>query len=161
MEVELRVLGLMADPITKGILLVLRQRGSDRKLPMWVGAFEADAIAKELEHIANPRPMTHDLIHAILDQLGARIAKVVITRVEGNVFYADLHLETPSGPRVVDCRPSDAIALALRKGVPIYARAEVLDRAERLDLAASQRDNEQIRAWLESLGAPRLGEYEQ
>ncbi|UCF69189.1 MAG: bifunctional nuclease family protein [Acidobacteriota bacterium] len=162
MMVELQILGLMVDPITNMPMLVLRDPRSDAQLPMWVGAFEALAISNELERITSPRPMTHDLLHNVIGELGARVAKVVITDIQDNIFFAVLHLETPSGPRQLDSRPSDAIALALRSGAPMYANADVLRRAQDIDLARGHHgDSERIRHWLESLGTEELGKYEQ
>jgi bifunctional DNase/RNase len=161
MEIELRVLGLMVDPITRMPMVVLRDPQSDEKLPIWVGAFEALAIANELEHVKNPRPMTHDLIASILGEFGARVIKLVVTDVDDNIFYATLHVESEDGRRrEIDCRPSDGIALALRAGATILATEEVLKKGQELDLTAGHRDSEKIRLWIESLGRPELGKYE-
>ncbi len=160
MPVEMRIQGLMLDPITQGPLIVLRDPRTDAKLPIWVGAFEANAIATEMERIRMPRPSTHDLLRDLVRTLGARLTKVVITDLQDNVFYANLYLETPDGPKEIDARPSDAIALALRCDAPIYATDEVIKAAQEIDLTQGYKDTERFRQWLESLDASDLGKYE-
>lgn len=161
MLVEMRVQGLMLDPITTMPLLVLRDPQTDAKLPIWVAVFEANAIATELERIPSPRPMTHDLLKNILRELGGQLTKIVVTELEDNIFYALLHIECKDGSvKEIDARPSDAIALALRCDAAIYARQEVIDSAQTIDLTQGHKDSERIREWLHSLGAGELGEYE-
>jgi bifunctional DNase/RNase len=160
MDVELRVIGLMVDPITNMPMVVLRDPRSDSKLPIWVGAFEALAIANELEKVRSPRPMTHDLIRNVLDALGARMSKLVITDVSDNIFYATMHLEGAAEAIEIDCRPSDGIALALRYEAPIFATEVAIEKAQHIDLTAGHRDSEKIRLWIESLGKSQPGKYE-
>jgi bifunctional DNase/RNase len=159
MPVEMRIQGLMIDPITGGPLLVLRDPRTEAKLPIWVGAFEANAIATELERIKMPRPSTHDLLRDVLQRLSARLTKVVVTDLQENIFFALLHLETPSGPLTIDSRPSDAIAIALRCDAPIFATEEVIRAAETIDLTQGHQDTERFRAWLEGLDEGDLGKY--
>lgn len=160
MQVEMRIQGLMLDPITQGPLIVLRDPRTDSKLPIWVGAFEANAIATEMERIRMPRPSTHDLLRDVIRELGARLTKVVVTDLQDNVFFATLYLETASGPRQIDARPSDAIALALRWDAPIYATEDVIQAAQSIDLTQGYKDNERFRQWLENLDESDLGKYE-
>jgi hypothetical protein len=160
MQVEMRIQGLMLDPITQGPLIVLRDPRTDSKLPIWVGAFEANAIATEMERIRMPRPSTHDLLRDVIRELGARLTKVVVTDLQDNVFFATLFLETASGPKQLDARPSDAIALALRWDAPIYATEDVIQAAQNIDLTQGYKDTERFRQWLESLDESDLGKYE-
>jgi uncharacterized protein len=160
MQVEMRIQGLMLDPITQGPLIVLRDPRTDSKLPIWVGAFEANAIATEMERIRMPRPSTHDLLRDVIRELGARLTKVVITDLQDNVFFATLFLETATGPKQIDARPSDAIALALRWDAPIYAAEDVIQAAQNIDLTQGYKDTERFRQWLESLDESDLGKYE-
>ncbi len=160
MPVEMRIQGLMLDPITTMPLIVLRDPKTDAKLPIWVAVFEANAIATELERVPTPRPMTHDLLRNVLQELGGRLTHVTITDLQDNIFYAMLHIETEDGVREIDSRPSDAIALALRCDAGIYAAQEVIDAAQTIDLTQGHRDSEKIRQWLHSLGGGEVGEYE-
>jgi bifunctional DNase/RNase len=160
MTVEMRIQGLLVDPITKSPIVLLADTSSNAKLPLFVGIFEADAIARALERVTPPRPMTHDLMRDLVSHLGAQVDRVVIHDLKDNVFYALLMLKTPNGPIEVDVRPSDAIALALRTGSPIYARRSVIDAAQHLDLLAGHEDAERMRRWLEGLDDNELGKYE-
>ena len=118
MLVEMKVRGLALDPVSNMPIIILRDEEDKRSLPIWVGIFEANAIALELEKIATPRPMTHDLIKNILESLDAQVARVVVTDLKENTFYAVLHLKLGNTEYTVDSRPSDAIALALRVAAP-------------------------------------------
>jgi hypothetical protein len=160
MQVEMRIQGLMTDPITRMPLLVLRDPKSDAKLPIWIGAFEALAIATEMEHTRPPRPMTHDLMRDMLVALGAKLERVRITDLQDSTFFAVLELETPQGRTVLDARPSDAIALALRCEASIFASEQVIRDAEGIDLTAGHQESERYRAWLEDLDQQDLGKYE-
>lgn len=160
MPVEMRIQGLMIDPITNMPIVVLRDPHSDAKLPIWVGVFEANAIALELEKIKTPRPMTHDLMVGALKQLGAKLVQVSVTDLQDNTFFARLHLSTSSGDQEIDCRPSDAIALALRCDAPILVREEVIEAAKEIDLTQGHQDTERFRHWLETLDEEEFGRYE-
>lgn len=160
MPIEMRIQGLMIDPITTMPLLVLRDPKTDAKLPIWVAVFEANAIATELERVKTPRPMTHDLLKNVLTELGGRLNRVIVTDLQDNIFYAMLEVETAAGQKAIDARPSDAIALALRCGAPIFARKEVIEAAQSIDLTQGHQDSERMRQWLQSLGEGELGKYE-
>lgn len=160
MDIEVRIRGLMMDPATNMPIIMLKDVSSDAVLPIWVGIFEANAIASEIEKIAAPRPMTHDLARNMIRHLNARLEKVVITEIKDDTFHAALWLKHGSDPVVVDARPSDAIALALRSDCPIYVAEEVM-RTSKLN-PANQPEGpsaEQLRGWLEGLNDEDLGRY--
>jgi uncharacterized protein len=157
MFVEMKVRGLALDPMTNMPIIILRDEEDKRSLPIWVGIFEANAIALELEKISTPRPMTHDLIKSVLETIDARLLKVVVTDLKENTFFAELHLQLGETEYTVDSRPSDAIALALRVSAPIYVDEEVVRKAKSLDVATKEAepvktdDPERLRAWLENI----------
>ncbi len=157
MFVEMKVRGLALDPLSNMPIIILKDEEEKRSLPIWVGIFEANAIALELEKISTPRPMTHDLIKNILESIDARVLKVVVTDLKENTFYAVLHVQLGDVEYTVDSRPSDAIALALRVAAPIYVDEEVVRRAKTLDVPAKEPeavkadDPERIREWLGSI----------
>src|SRR5712671_1683626 len=135
MWLEMKVKGLALEPLSNMPVLILRDEEDKRSLPIWVGLFEANAIALELEKISTPRPMTHDLIKNILESLDARVQKIVVNDVRDNTFYAVIHLRLGSADITVDSRPSDAIALALRVGAPIFVEEEVVQKARSVEVA--------------------------
>jgi bifunctional DNase/RNase len=157
MFVEMKVRGLALDPLSNMPIIILRDEEDKRSLPIWVGIFEANAIALELEKISTPRPMTHDLIKSILETIDARVLKVVVTDLKENTFFAVLHLQLGETEYTVDSRPSDAIALALRVAAPIYVDEEVVRKAKTLDVVTKESetvkadDPERIREWLGSI----------
>ena len=158
MFVEMKVRGLALDPLSNMPIIILRDEDDKRSLPIWVGIFEANAIALELEKISTPRPMTHDLIKNILEAIEARAVKVAVTDLKENTFFAVLHLQVAGAEYQVDSRPSDAIALALRVGAPIYVDEDVVRKAKTLDVATPKEadtlkadDPERVREWLGSI----------
>jgi bifunctional DNase/RNase len=158
MWLEMKVKGLALEPLSNMPVIILRDEEDKHSLPIWVGLFEANAIALELEKIATPRPMTHDLIKRILESLDARVQKIVVTDVRDNTFYAVLHLRLGNADIMVDSRPSDAIALALRVGAPIFVEEEVVQKARTVEVAKETEigtgkadDQATIKEWLESL----------
>ena len=128
--VEMTIKGLMVDPITNMPIIILRDQDGQKVLPIWVGVFEANAIALQIENIQTPRPMTHDLLRNVIQDLQAAVEKVVVCDLKENTFYALIHLQTPGGPVAIDARPSDAIALALRTRAPILVEERVIDNAK-------------------------------
>ncbi len=128
-------------------------------LPIWVGIFEANAIALQMENISTPRPMTHDLLRHVIEDLGGAVTKIVIADLRDNTFYALIHVETPGGPIAIDARPSDAIALALRTQASIFVEESVIDSAKGVDFATDRGDSERLQKWLESLDPEELGKY--
>ena len=155
MLVEMKVRGLALDPVSNMPIIILRDEEEKRSLPIWVGIFEANAIALELEKIATPRPMTHDLIKSILETIDAQVVKVVVTDLRENTFFALLHLRFQGVEYTVDSRPSDAIALALRAAAPIYVEEEVFPKAGKMEVAKEAEmkadDPEQLREWLQNI----------
>ena len=159
MLIEMSIKGLMVDPITNMPIVILKDKGGDRVLPIWVGIFEANAIALQIENIATPRPMTHDLLRNVITDLEGHVDRVVVSDLKDNTFYALIHL-TVRGERVtIDARPSDAIALALRTRSPILVEETVIDNAKTVDFTADHTDNERLQKWLESLDPEELGKY--
>ena len=159
MQIEMTIKGLMVDPITNMPIVILRDKEGERVLPIWVGIFEANAIALQIENIATPRPMTHDLLRNIITDLDGQVDRVVVSDLKDNTFYAIIHL-TVRGERIaIDSRPSDAIALALRTRSPIMVEESVIDNAKTVDFASERADNDQLQKWLESLDPEELGKY--
>ena len=127
MEIEVKIRALMMDPNSGTPIIILKDVQSDTMLPIWVGSYEANAIALEIEKIAPPRPMTHDLLRNLITELGVQVERVVVTSLRDNTFFAVIEMKNSEGARMVlDSRPSDAIALALRADCPIYVDMEVI-----------------------------------
>ena len=160
MDIEVRIRGLMMDPATSMPIVVLKDIASETVMPIWVGIFEANAIAIEIEKVAAPRPMTHDLTRNLIGHLNARLERVVISELKDDTFFAVLWLRQGDEPMVIDARPSDAIALALRADCPIYVAEEVMQTAK-LNMAGPPEGPtaEQLRGWLEGLNDEDLGRY--
>jgi bifunctional DNase/RNase len=158
--VRLEIKGLMLDPSSKTPIVLLHDATGDAFLPIWIGVFEANAIALSIEGIQPPRPMTHDLLHTALGLLGAEVEKVTICDLKGSTFYAVISLRSPAGQHALDARPSDAIALALRAEAPIYADRSVLDDAQASEFNSQLTDDERLKKWLEEARDEDFGEYE-
>jgi bifunctional DNase/RNase len=156
----MKIKGLMIDPVTQMPIIMLRDPKSDAVLPIWVGLYEANAIALQLEKISTPRPMTHDLLKNLLAQLQATVEKIVITDLKENTFYALIHLLRDGKLLTVDSRPSDAIALALRADAPIFVEEDVISKAKSVDITKEAGDSDRLRQWLEKLDPDELGKYE-
>lgn len=159
MEVEMKIRGLMMDPVTNMPIVVLKDTASDSVLPIWVGVYEANAIALEIEKVATPRPMTHDLIKNVLTGLEARIHKVVVSELRDDTFYAVIWMERQGQIISVDSRPSDALALALRVDCPIFVEEDVLKNSKLAATISDKASSEEIRKWLENLNDEDLGRY--
>jgi hypothetical protein len=160
MQIEMSIKGLMVDPITNMPIIILRDKEGQRVLPIWVGVSEANAIALQIENVTTPRPMTHDLLKNVIEDLKATVKKIVVSELKENTFYALIYLDVPSeGLVAIDSRPSDAIALALRAKAPIFVEEEVIDSAKTLDTAPDKSDTERLQRWLESLDPDELGKY--
>ena len=155
--IEMNIKGLMVDPITNMPIIILRDSDGQKVLPIWVGVFEANAIALQIENVAPPRPLTHDLVKAVLTELGARLVRVVIHDLKDSTFYAYLELMRDAERTLIDVRPSDALALALRCKAPVFVHPRVLDRAQQTDVTSEQADQERLQRWLESLDPDDLG----
>ncbi len=159
MEVEMKIRGLMMDPQTNMPIVVLKDSSGDSVLPIWVGIYEANAIALEIEKVTTPRPMTHDLIKVLLMGLDTSIRKVVVSELKDDTFYAMIWLERDGKLISVDSRPSDALALALRHDCPIYVEERVLQTSKTSSAVSEKVNNEELRKWLENLGEDDLGRY--
>ena len=157
--IEMNIKGLMVDPITNMPIIILRDTDGQKVLPIWVGVFEANAIALQIENIQTPRPMTHDLLRNIIQDLNATVDKIVVCDLKENTFYALIHLTTPHGPVAIDARPSDAIALALRTRAPIMVDEKVIDHAKTVDLSNEKQDSDRLQQWLEQLDPDDMGKY--
>ena len=159
MLIEMTIKGLMVDPVTNMPIVILKDKEGDRVLPIWVGIFEANAIALQIENVATPRPMTHDLLRNIITDLEGQVDRVVVSDLKDNTFYAVIHL-TVRGERVaIDARPSDAIALALRARAPIFVEDAVIDNAKTVDFTPEKGDAERLQKWLENLDPDEMGKY--
>jgi hypothetical protein len=158
-EIEMAIKGLMVDPITNMPIILLREVEGQRVLPIWVGVFEANAIALQVENVQTPRPMTHDLLKAVIDQLGGRVERIVVCELKENTFYATLHILSAKGLLEVDARPSDAIALALRSGARIFVDEAVIQNARSVEMSRETVDVGRLQKWLENLPDDDLGKY--
>jgi bifunctional DNase/RNase len=159
MEIQMKIKGLVVDPISKMPIVVLEDPQTDRILPIWIGVFEANAIALTIENIPTPRPMTHDLLKNLLEKLEVAVEKIVVNDVRNNTFYAIIHCRYDERPLLIDSRPSDAIALALRTNSPIYVEETVVQRAQSLKFDQNWEDSEKLRQWLENLKPEDFGKY--
>jgi len=159
MEVEMKIRGLMMDPVTNMPIVVLKDVGSEAVLPIWVGVYEANAIALEIEKVTTPRPMTHDLIKNLLLGLDTHVHKVVVSELRDDTFFAVIWMERDGKIISIDSRPSDALALALRLDCPIYVDEEVLKHSKQATASADRVSAEDLRKWLEGLNDEDLGRY--
>jgi uncharacterized protein len=158
-EVEMQIRGLMMDPVTNMPIIVLKDIGSDVVLPIWVGIFEANAIALELEKTTTPRPMTHDLLRNLARGLNAQVRKVVVSEMRDDTYYAVIWMEQSGEIVTLDARPSDAIALALRWDCPIYVSRAVLEVSKQAAGGNQAINADEMRRWLENLNDDEMGRY--
>ena len=159
MSVQMKIQGLMIDPVSQMPIVILKNSSEDQVLPIWVGVFEANAIAMQLEKILSPRPMTHDLLCSTIEQLGGRVERIVISDLREATFYSILHLDIKGKKVEVDARPSDAMALALRCEAPIFVEESVLEKSAKPGDADSM-EPDRLRRWLETVDPEELGQYE-
>ena len=159
MQSEMVIKGLMVDPITNMPIVILRDKDGERVLPIWVGIFEANAIALQIENIATPRPMTHDLLRNVIRDLNGAVQKIVVSDLKETTFYALIYLQVGEEVVAIDARPSDAIALALRTHAPIFVEEHVIDSAKTVDFKPEPSDSDRLQRWLESLDPEELGKY--
>ena len=146
--VEMKVEGLTLDPLTNMPIIILKDLLSDKALPIWVGYFEANAIALEIEKINTPRPMTHDLLRSMISSLHAKVKHVLINDLKDNTFFAVISVTQNGSDMTIDSRPSDAIALALRTKSPIFVEEKVIEAAKKLDLPDPDKiQNEEKQQW--------------
>ena len=159
MQIEMSIKGLMVDPLTNMPIVILRDQDGQRVLPIWVGIFEANAIALQMENIPTPRPMTHDLLRNVIQDLRATVEKIVVCDLQENTFYALIYLTVNGDTVAIDARPSDAIALALRTRAPIFVEETVIDNAKTVDTSSEKADTDRLHKWLESIDPDDLGKY--
>jgi uncharacterized protein len=159
MEVEMKIRGLVMDPVTNMPIVVLKDTNGTAVLPIWVGIYEANAIALEIEKVTTPRPMTHDLLKNLLIGLETRVQKVVVNELRDDTFYALIWLERDGQIMSIDSRPSDALALALRMDCPIFVEDDVLKNSKISGSTTDKATNEELRKWLEGLNDEDIGRY--
>jgi len=158
-EVEVRIRGLMMDPVTNMPMIVLKDVSGDGVLPIWVGIFEANAIALEIEKSSMPRPMTHDLLRNVLRSFDAVVTRVVVSELKDDTFFAVIWMERNGEVLSIDARPSDALALAMRADCPIFVSRAVMDAARQGQKGGNNVNPEELRRWLEGLGDDDMGRY--
>lgn len=159
MEIEMRIRGLMMDPVTNMPIVILREASGEAILPIWVGIYEANAIALEIEKVTTPRPMTHDLIKNLLAGMETRLSKVVVSDLREDTFFAVIWLEKGGEVISIDSRPSDALALALRMDCPIYVEEQVLKSSKASAAVNDKVNSEELKRWLEGLNDEDFGRY--
>jgi len=157
--VKMEIKGLLMDPVSNMPVVVLRDSANGVFLPIWVGIFEANAIALQMEKITTPRPMTHDLLKNLLSELNATVERIVINDLKDNTFFARIHLLRGDTRWNVDSRPSDAIALALRVDAEIFVEEDVLERSKSLRPDGDDGDPDRLKKWLEEVSPEDLGKY--
>jgi uncharacterized protein len=163
MLLRMKVYGLTIDPMTNSPIIILKDLEGDKTLPIWIGLLEATAIASELENIKFSRPMTHDLMKSLLDNLGVQVVRIEICDLRDNTFYALIYLVMQNKEFSLDARPSDALALALRSQAPIFVDEQVIQKSKAVDLGAkTEIDSEEGKKWaeiLEGLDPDDFGKY--
>lgn len=162
--IEMKVAGLTMDPLTNTPIVILKDLDNKRAIPIWIGLYEATAIATEMEQIAFSRPMTHDLLRDVLNSLEVAVDKIEIVDIRNNTFFANIHLKKEGRLIVVDSRPSDAIALALRAKVPIFVDEKVIEKSRNVDFGLKDEDiddikKEKLKEFLENLSQEDFGKY--
>jgi len=152
----MKVTGIAIDPLTNSPIVILKNESGDKILPIWVGYLEASSIAMELEQVQRPRPVTHDLMKNIFDKLDFKLSRIEVTDLKDNTFYANIYLQNNGKEHVFDARPSDAIAVAIRAGAPIYVSKEVIENAQKIDI---DNDREKIKDILSQMSDEDFGKY--
>jgi uncharacterized protein len=159
MELEVKIRGLMMDPVTNMPVVVLKEAQGTGILPIWVGVYEANAIALEIEKVQTPRPMTHDLLKNVLTGLNVHVKRVVVSDLRDDTFYALIWMERDGQTLSMDSRPSDALALALRLDCPIFVEDQVLKSSANAGVVSEKSSNDELKKWLENLNDEDLGRY--
>src|SRR6202030_4320448 len=159
MELEVKIRGLMMDPATNMPVVVLKETQGVGVLPIWVGVYEANAIALEIQKVHTARPMTHDLLKNVLTSLNVHVQRVVVSDLKDDTFYALIWMERDGQTISMDSRPSDALALALRLDCPIFVEDQVLKNSNKAGVVSEKSSNEELRKWLEGLNDDDLGRY--
>ena len=159
MLIQMTVRGIALDPITNMPIIILKDVDERKALPIWVGIFEANAIALELEKVTTPRPMTHDLLKSVLDGLGVTVRQVIVNDLKDNTFFAVIELNSNGSVINIDSRPSDAIALALRVNAPIFVAENVVAQAKSVEISEEKEETDKWKEWLENLKPEDFGKY--
>jgi uncharacterized protein len=159
MEIEMKIRGLMVDPVTNVPIVILKGLDGNTLLPIWVGGYEANAIALEIERVVTPRPMTHDLLRNILLGLNCSVQKVVVSQLKEDTFYAVIWIEREGRLISIDSRPSDALALALRTDCPIFVEEEVIQNSKMATTKQEKFNDDDLKRWLDGLSDDDLGKY--
>ncbi len=159
-EIRMKIKGLILDPDSQMPIVVLQDTEGENLLPIWIGVFEANAIAMSIETIETPRPMTHDLLSSMILELGGEVQRIVISDLRDSTFYALIHLEHEGEVMELDARPSDAIALALKAGAPFFVTRQVLEKAKIDDRLSKLNEEDRLKKWLEEVDPDDLGKYE-
>ena len=159
MLIEMTIKGLVVDSFSSTPIVILKDKAGDKVLSIWVGIYEANAIALQIENVPTPRPMTHDLLKNVIGDLKATVQKIVVSDLKDSTFYALIYIEVRGETVAIDARPSDAIALALRSRSPILVDEQVIEAAKTGDFALERVDNDRLQTWLESLDPDELGKY--
>jgi bifunctional DNase/RNase len=164
MLLEMKVSGLTIDPITNTPIVILKDLQESKAIPIWIGLFEASAIATELEHVVFSRPMTHDLMHEFLKVLDVTVSRIEIVDIRNNTFFATVYLVRDGQTYRIDARPSDAIALALRANASIFVEESVLEKSRNIDFGIKLTDidkfkEDKVKEFLENLSAEDFGKY--
>ncbi len=159
MLIQMTVRGIALDPITNMPIIILKDVDERKALPIWVGIFEANAIALELEKVTTPRPMTHDLLKSVLDGLGVTVRQVIVNDLKDNTFFAVIELNSNGAVINIDARPSDAIALALRVNAPIFVAENVVAQAKSVEISEEKEETDKWKEWLENLKPEDFGKY--
>ena len=160
MSIKMDVKALIVDPIANMPVVILRDEAETNLLPIWVGVFEANAIALQMEGVTTPRPMTHDLLKNLIEKIEGDVVRVVINNLQENTFYAQIHLRVADRDLAIDSRPSDAIALALRTSAPVYVEESVLEKSKQgSDDSQEGQNSARLRKWLEEVDPDSLGKY--
>ena len=164
MLIEMKIAGITIDPITSTPIVILKDLEEKKAIPIWIGLFEASAIATQLESITFSRPMTHNLFTEIIGSLGAEVTRIEINELKNNTFFADIHLIREGQLTLIDARPSDAIAIALRTGAPIFVEEKVVEMSRNVDYGQKSPDlekvkEENLKEFLENLSPDEFGKY--
>ena len=160
MQQQMKIQGLMIDPVSNMPIIILKDEANVNTLPIWVGVFEANAIAMQLEKIEAPRPMTHDLLRNLVRELSAKVERIEINDLKQNTFYATIYLSQSGETIRIDARPSDAMALALRADAPIFVDAQVIEKSTSGSDEPAANEAERLRKWLEEVDPEEFGRYE-
>jgi len=159
MEIPVILYGVVLDPTSNSPIVILKDEMTKRILPIWIGIFEANAIAMKLEGVSTPRPMTHDLLKSAIEALGGKVERIVVDDLNGGTFYGKIYIKRGDEVIKIDSRPSDAIALAVRVSVPMFVEEKVFKEASIVETGGGAAEGGSLKDWLENLSPEELGKY--